>query len=246
MQPFPASRLQKSHLVSLVVFPVRKMVGSFALILFAITAAVQSNDEHNITQEIQQCLDMAGPLDSSHLEQLPDEDFFEEHCSPTLRKEACYGILLRKYSGHPQYSEYFVDTLETHDMYVDFLHSMCDEDSERKKSYLENLACYNTVLSEMRECVNRTQQLIHDFFESLSDNGEGFYRSCLFYPMLFSCVVDEVATACDEEATNLLKGILDDAYLNIIKIDCPHDDELVEWGARLILFASQQALNRLE
>lgn len=217
--------------------PFEKILGHFT------TAAVKSNDECNFPDDLLQCRDISVPLDVSKSDGLPGEDFFDENCSPLITKGECFRNLLQKC---PDLGAYVLDTVETLNVGLEFVHSVCDGDSELRKSYLENLGCYNTVYPQMLECENTTMGFIDGFYKSLSDSEETIDYDCLLYPVVFPCVVQKTATVCGEEATDPLSGILDGIYRNIIKPFCHDDEKLAEWEARFLLFIAEQTLNLQE
>lgn len=178
--------------------------------------------------------------DFRKLDELPGEDFLNDHCRPVIRKAECLRAELKKCS---ESRPYVADEVARLNSGLDFVRTVCDEHSELRKRYMENVGCYNRVFPQMLDCANTTHELIHDFVESLSDSEDIIYSHCLSESMLFGCVVQEAATVCGEEETDPLRDVLNQIHSTFTKPDCPDEDKNAEWEARLILFVSEQALN---
>lgn len=214
-----------------------------AVILVVVIAAAHGDDECMAMVRSRQCLNVDTLRPISDLAGFPDKEFLNENCSPVIQMVECMKDSVEKC---PEVIE-FVRHQRALEKLLDLLRSMCDDDSELKKGYLENVECYNSIFSHVMECENSSYRTVANFRDSLENVTfeDRPYIHCVQTSLLYSCFLLETATECGLESVSPMANITEQAFSIQKASQCHDEDKLTDFEAGFILYIAEQALSEL-
>nr|ABY71752.1 secretory protein [Chilobrachys guangxiensis] len=134
----------------------------------------------------------------------PSNAFFQASCSQALAFLNCYGNL----SKNCGLELLMIDITAV----ISHVSEFCDENSDIRKAYVRNIACYNSINVTSEACmvsVSETMRKVkHNKEISQTMISLKMETECILFHLLSSCAVDMVEILCGEEAGENVQDIL--------------------------------------
>ncbi|GFS34599.1 uncharacterized protein TNIN_289331 [Trichonephila inaurata madagascariensis] len=126
----------------------------------------------------------------------PSKELLDRSCPSLLKMASCFQDYVDECVDK---SNEFYKTFD-----VKFIREMCDKQSLLRNNFLQNVDCYQSMISQFDECVNQSAYAYRDYidtvgYENVED--EQYHRSCLQPIYALACELSEIKSTCGYKAS---------------------------------------------
>uniref|UniRef100_A0A1D0BWF5 Secreted venom-protein from the spider Hadronyche infensa n=1 Tax=Hadronyche infensa TaxID=153481 RepID=A0A1D0BWF5_HADIN len=217
------------------------MLVPWTVLFIGLIVAVKCDNECT-EEKLNICLHILGNEDVEDPKLMfPKKEFLDKHCSPLQEFFRCR---INFYQRCPDV-ESDIDPSANQPM-LDLVASICDENSEIRKGYLENVDCYDSSMMRVVVCGATIFAIVEDF-EEHNENRTEFQHPditpCIGLPLFVNCIVEEISEACGNKETSPLADILHRLSDLLVQAACP-TDLLPMWEEALVSYLEDE--NQME
>lgn len=175
---------------------------------------------------------------------LPDEAALKRYCRPALDYLKCTKDYDKSCSG----SDYTWISESTYDDISELASLLCEESSELRKNYVENVGCYNEAFESYDLCLENMTFLEMSFRRTLYSESDGreptsIAVTCLLMPSLRNCTLREMEEQCGKDESEPLRAISNLILAAMTEIQCPID-EMKMWEDSLNKFLEESDVQK--
>ncbi|GFQ85096.1 uncharacterized protein TNCT_352721, partial [Trichonephila clavata] len=125
----------------------------------------------------------------------PSKELLDRTCPSLLKMASCF----------QDYVDHCVDKnndlVNTFD--VKFIRELCDKQSLLRNNFLQNVDCYQSMISQFDECVNESSYAYRDYIDTVGYENfkdEQYHRACLQPVCTLACKLSEIKATCGNKA----------------------------------------------